>query len=299
VGLLEEPAAPLDRPGEGALLVAEEFALDEGVGHGGAVDLDEGTALARAVGVYRAGHELFARPGLPVDQDRRVRVRHLGDQAQHVEHRLRVADDVRGDGPRVAQHPAQPAVFLREPQAVHRLGDQLRNGRQHGHLLLEVRDLAGELVGRQHTDHLPVVDDGHAEKGKLGAVEVLPGAGAVQKQVFPAQVGDRHGPSGLGDFPGDPFAGLVTDVEPLDVHPPRNLQPGLSRLLVEDGDHPPLHAQSPAHLLHDLLELVAQLPRLGQDPGDPVQGGEFLVVEPAHVLTCGAVGILMITGLSS
>src|SRR5262249_26039955 len=51
VGLLEEPGAVDHGVGEGALLVAEELALQERLGDGPAVDGDEGPAPARAAAV--------------------------------------------------------------------------------------------------------------------------------------------------------------------------------------------------------------------------------------------------------
>jgi hypothetical protein len=42
VGQFETPRLLFDRPGKGPLLVTEQLALDQVVGDGGAVDLDEG-----------------------------------------------------------------------------------------------------------------------------------------------------------------------------------------------------------------------------------------------------------------
>ena len=55
--------------GEGAPFVAEEGALDEGLGDGGAVDFDEGLFAARAAGVDGAGDEVFAGSRLTGDED--------------------------------------------------------------------------------------------------------------------------------------------------------------------------------------------------------------------------------------
>ena len=50
VGLLEAaPVAPLVRAGEGALLVAEQLALEERLGQRGAVDRHEGAASRRGL----------------------------------------------------------------------------------------------------------------------------------------------------------------------------------------------------------------------------------------------------------
>ena len=69
VGLLEPARLGLEGAGEGAALVAEELALGEGVGDGGAVDGDEGAGVAGAPGVDEAGDQLLARAGLAFDED--------------------------------------------------------------------------------------------------------------------------------------------------------------------------------------------------------------------------------------
>ena len=77
VGQLE-PAPPLRlRAGEGALLVAEELALGEGRGQGGAVDLHERPVLPRAERVDRVGDQLLAGARLPLDEHRGRHRRHL------------------------------------------------------------------------------------------------------------------------------------------------------------------------------------------------------------------------------
>ena len=72
VGLLElaDPAAV--GAGEGALLVAEELALQEGLGDGGAVDGQEGGLAAEAVLIDGPGDQFLAGPALAGDQDGHV-----------------------------------------------------------------------------------------------------------------------------------------------------------------------------------------------------------------------------------
>ena len=60
VGELEAAALAGLGPGEGALLVAEELALEEALGEGGAVDLDEGPVAPGREVVDRVGDELLA-----------------------------------------------------------------------------------------------------------------------------------------------------------------------------------------------------------------------------------------------
>ena len=53
--------------------MSEQFALEEGLGDGGAVELDEGFGGAGAGVVEHAGDQLFAGAGLAADEDRRAR----------------------------------------------------------------------------------------------------------------------------------------------------------------------------------------------------------------------------------
>jgi hypothetical protein len=89
-----ELADPLARGArEGALLVAEELALDQVVGDGGAVDGDERLGGPVAVLPDRAGDQLLARAALARDHDRDVARRHLADDLEDLLHDRRRADD--------------------------------------------------------------------------------------------------------------------------------------------------------------------------------------------------------------
>ena len=69
-----EAAIPLvGRAGEGAFFVAEEFAFDERLGNGGAIDLDERLVGTLAVEENLVGHKLFARSIFTADHDRGIR----------------------------------------------------------------------------------------------------------------------------------------------------------------------------------------------------------------------------------
>ena len=73
VGLGEEARARGGRAREGALHVAEELALEQGLGKRGAVDGDERAAGAAARGVDRAGQGGLARAGLAHEEHRASR----------------------------------------------------------------------------------------------------------------------------------------------------------------------------------------------------------------------------------
>ena len=93
VGLDELALAAAVGAGEGPLLVTEELRLEQGLGQGGAVDLDEGLVASRAVAVQGLGDQLLAGARLPGDEHRRLGG---GDVADHLEeflHGRRSADD--------------------------------------------------------------------------------------------------------------------------------------------------------------------------------------------------------------
>src|SRR5690606_32834884 len=93
VGEGKAPLALLGGAGEGALLVAEELALDESARHGGTIDLDERAIGSVAGAVNGAGDELLAGARLAVDQDGGVGPGDLGDLLAHAPDRVAAADE--------------------------------------------------------------------------------------------------------------------------------------------------------------------------------------------------------------
>src|SRR5213075_3207980 len=86
VRLLELPHAAREGAGEGALLVAEELALDERLGNRRAVEVDEGAVRARPVAVEPARDELLAGSGLAQEAYRNLRLHdalHLVEEGAH------------------------------------------------------------------------------------------------------------------------------------------------------------------------------------------------------------------------
>ena len=115
VGQLEAADLLGDGAGEGALLVAEQLALQQARGDGRAVQLDEGAVPPRAQLVQGAGDEFLARARLAANEHRGV-----GG----------------GDGLDLLEHPAQGGTVADDlPEVV--LGADL---------LLQVGILLGELV---------------------------------------------------------------------------------------------------------------------------------------------------------
>ena len=95
VGLLEAADAPLVRAGERAAFMAEEFAFEQVLGDGGAIDRDERGFGARAVLIDGAGHEFLARSGFAPDQDGDGLGGNAADFLAHVLHRAARADESR------------------------------------------------------------------------------------------------------------------------------------------------------------------------------------------------------------
>ncbi len=87
-GQFEAADLARDGAGEGALLVAEELALQQSHGNGGAVDLDEGAPAPRAAIVNGAGDQLLAGAGFALDQHGRIGGR---DRLHLLQHRIAAA----------------------------------------------------------------------------------------------------------------------------------------------------------------------------------------------------------------
>jgi hypothetical protein len=74
IGLLEPASAGGGRAGEGAALVAKQLALEQGLGNGRAVDLDERPGAPATGQVHRARKQLFAGARIAQQQHRGLRV---------------------------------------------------------------------------------------------------------------------------------------------------------------------------------------------------------------------------------
>ena len=92
VGDLHEAELALARVREGAALVAEQLALHQVLGDGGAVELDEGAGRARRAVVQHARHRLLAGAALAGHQHQRHGAPgdhlHLVEEARHLRRRV-------------------------------------------------------------------------------------------------------------------------------------------------------------------------------------------------------------------
>ncbi len=136
----KRPGARVDGPGERALLVAEELALEERLRQGGAGHLDEGPVPSRAVLVERLGEQLLAGAALAEEQHRGGGGGHLADRLEDRQHLRALA------------HQVVEAVLVLEPLA------------QRARLLHEALPLQGLLE-----DDLQLLDVDRLAEVVLGA----------------------------------------------------------------------------------------------------------------------------------
>ena len=93
MGQLEAALPRRDGACESALLMAEQLGLDHAFGQGGAIDLDEGLALARRKFVDRPGEKFLAGACFTADQHGSIRLGNLLDPVGNGADRPALADD--------------------------------------------------------------------------------------------------------------------------------------------------------------------------------------------------------------
>jgi hypothetical protein len=179
VGLREQSLARPVGAGERALGVAEEFALDQGLGDGAAVDRDEGAIAPRREFVQAARRHALAGAALAGDQHGAVGRRDAGDQAVGVLHRRRAE----GEGRLVAAHHHAPQRAVLLAQAAH--GIDLFEPAQD---LFVVHGL-GDVVPGPGLDGI----DGRVDRRKRGHHDECRAMAARTRQLDQLDaVGDRH-----------------------------------------------------------------------------------------------------------
>ena len=95
MGLLEATAVRAHGTRKGALFVAEELALQQAFGDGGAVQGDELPFRAVAALVNRPGHEFLSGTRLTGDQNGHAGSREATDGPENLLHARRLADEHR------------------------------------------------------------------------------------------------------------------------------------------------------------------------------------------------------------
>ena len=160
IGQLEAAGLVAERAGERAFHVAEEFALEERLGHRGAIDLDHRPVAARAALVDGAGHEFLAGAAFAGDEHGGIGGGDEFDLPEHFSQRRAFADDV-ASAARRGHFLAQVAVFLLEPLfEIRDLLEGVGVGDAHGGVIgenaqpLEIRFGEHQAIEkRQHAEH--------------------------------------------------------------------------------------------------------------------------------------------------
>ena len=86
MGGLEEPLLHANGAGESALLMSEEFGLQQRIRQGGAVHGDEQPLSPRTIGVDRARDQFLAGPAFAFEQDCALACRHTRHELIHLQH---------------------------------------------------------------------------------------------------------------------------------------------------------------------------------------------------------------------
>src|SRR4029079_3217544 len=178
VGGDELPGLLAHGAGERSLLVPEELRLDELLGDGRAVDLDERPVRARRAAVDLARHELLAGAGLALDQDGRLRRRGEVDLAAQLLHRRRLADDLVVALDAVAQLDVLFLELLLPHGVAHREEELVAVER----LLQEVEGAALRALDRG--GDVAVARDHDHRRGHALGLEVLQDFDAVEHRHF-------------------------------------------------------------------------------------------------------------------
>jgi hypothetical protein len=183
LGELDAPAPAGGGAGERALLVAEQLALEQGLGQCGAVHRDEGSRRPGAPGVHRPRRHLLADAALAQQQDGGVGAGHLPERRLHGTHH-------RGP-PRERRDDAAGAIALLAPIAqrapLHGARHQQPQRLRPLDRLLEVVE-GPELHGLDGGLHRPVRgEDDDLELGLLGG-----GLAHQRHAVHPRHAEIRH-----------------------------------------------------------------------------------------------------------
>src|SRR5262245_27431804 len=244
VGLLEPADAAALRPGEGALLVAEQLALQQRLRDGGAVQGQKRRLGPRAVLVDGPGHQLLARAALAGDQHRERLVGDAADGLVHLLHgRARTDDGF-----------ARLVLVRRRPRhhgrLAHQAGD-LQRLAEHAVQLLQVQWLEQVIVSP-----LP-----HRFDGRIGRPD--------HSDQY-----DRDAGVDLVDLPQDVHAGLVgqAQVEKNNVRP--SVTGAFEALPACGGDLDPVRGRGEhlAHLVREQVRVVIDQEQAGHGMRAPAVG---------------------------
>ena len=284
VGQLEAALAARHRPGECPLLVAEQLALDDRFGQGGAVDLDQRLSRPQAVVVDGVGHQLLARTRLAADQDRGLAPGYLGDEVVDLLHGPGVADDVRRPKA-VLELLGEAAVFLNQPLTLFlggqtqldRLGDHRGDDREQTHVLLQRGALRVGPIGAQGADDPVLQLDRHADVRDVSVGARDDRTGAVQKTRLFGHLGDDRRLSALKHLADHPLPDAVAaPALLLRGEPESRLDRDLPGFPVEQVQASPNDSLVAGNDLQDRTQGVPQVEAGVQGLADVEQHGQLL-----------------------
>ena len=195
--------------------MSEEFAFQQILIEGGAVDLDERPLGPGARIVYGVGDQFLAGAGLTADEDGCIACGDLVNLPVDVAHGIRVANDVlRAEA--VFEFVPQTEVFVFQ-QAVADGGlapgadvggDHTGDNAEDALILLQRCGRVVDPVHGNRADDLFAYRDGNTNKADLLAA-LLFAPEAIQKQRFFRDLGNDHGLAGLHDPAGHALANPV------------------------------------------------------------------------------------------
>ena len=213
-GLFEASLALRHRAGECAFLMAEQFAFQQRLRQGRAVEFDEAAARTRRVVMDGVGDQFLAGTGLAAYQHGGVPLRHQPHLFEDAAHGLGMADDIveavlPAHG--AAQHIAlfhDFFLFLRDfLRQAHALADQVADHFQEMLVFAELLGDAGGGLRREYADHFLADADRHTDKSALRVIDTH----AAQEARLVHDALDHDAAAGLEYGADHAFTGQVAD----------------------------------------------------------------------------------------
>ena len=212
VGRLETALARIDRAGEGPLLVAEEFGLEQVFRQRSAIEAHVGAACARRVVVDGVGDEFLAGAGLATDQHRGRPFCHHADLLENAPHRRRMANQVveavllaHGASQGVALFGQRLAVKVDFQRQAHALADQVGDHFDETHPLCEQTVVGCVGLHRENALQRAADLDRRGDEGQILIVEAEP----VEETRLVPQALDGNCFPAFEDHADETFARLV------------------------------------------------------------------------------------------
>ncbi len=186
--------------GKRALLVSEQFALQQIFRNRRAVDLDEGAGGALRMFVNGAGDQIFSDAAFAAQQHRGIGRRDALDQRQHGLHFVAMRDDV-GVGVAASQRLAQRAVFFAQAVRIEFLAN-------HQHEFGERKRLCNDNRSRRFSSLRRRIRPCRTPSS-------LPPAARRSRASRPAEIPGRSFPAGANRSRPDPASSRTRSCRPV------------------------------------------------------------------------------------